>query len=134
MSSHDAPDKDTPEKDDQAAQSASGHDAAPLRSTFADDPDLQKVLQHFVDSLPPMVAQIADAFDRGALEDLRRLVHQVKGAGGGYGFAPISDRAASAEQRLRAGQSLEQVTSDVQALLGLIRQVEGYNRSREQVR
>jgi len=52
---------------------------APLRSDFHDDPDMKDIVRAFLEEIP-------------------RVVHQMKGAGGGYGFQEISNAAAQLEK------------------------------------
>ena len=70
--------------------------------------------------------EIADLLRDQSMEELRRIVHQLKGAGGGYGFAPITKFAAAAEQRIKSGDPLNAITAEVEALCRVLRSVEGY--------
>jgi HPt (histidine-containing phosphotransfer) domain-containing protein len=85
------------------------------------------VLDRFVSRLPERVSQIQHSLEEGDLDTLRQAVHNLKGAGSGYGFAPLTDQSARAEQALKAEQSLEQIRREVEQLVGLIRQVDGYD-------
>ncbi len=40
-----------------------------------------------------------------SFSDLQTLAHQLKGAGGGYGFAQITEAAGRLEQTLKSGAS-----------------------------
>jgi CheY-like chemotaxis protein len=71
----------------------------PLHSTLADDPQLGEVIPRFVRGLGARAAALQDAAEKHDFANLRRLAHQLKGAAGGYGFAPIT---AAAEHLLRA--------------------------------
>jgi signal transduction histidine kinase/CheY-like chemotaxis protein/HPt (histidine-containing phosphotransfer) domain-containing protein len=74
-----------------------------LHSSFAADPEMVEIIVRFVASLPERVAAIRAAA-RGAEPDvLLRLVHQLKGAAGGYGFGEIGVRAFDVEEALRGG-------------------------------
>jgi CheY-like chemotaxis protein len=101
--------------------------SAPLCSSLANDARVAKVLDRFISRLPERVAQIQGLLDGGDLENLRKAVHNLKGAGSGYGFAPLSEQSARAEDALRAQQSLDQVRQEVDQLLQLIRRVSGYD-------
>jgi len=105
--------------------------AEPLRSTLADEPRLGRLLQTFVGRLPARVATLEDLLRRQSVEELRHALHQLKGAGGGYGFAPISELAGRAERRIKEEPSIESVRRDVESLIALVRSVEGYDRARE---
>jgi CheY-like chemotaxis protein len=106
--------------------------SAPLCSSLANDTRVAKVLDRFVARLPERVTQIRSLLDGGDLENLRKAVHNLKGAGSGYGFAPLSEQSARAEDALRAQQSLDQVRQEVDQLLQLIRRVNGYDANAEQ--
>lgn len=75
----------------------SGEGAAPLYSSFADDPDMEELVAGFVERLPLQVHEIRSAVDEGDLGLVRRLAHQIKGAAGGYGFLPVSRDAEALE-------------------------------------
>ena len=108
-----------------------GAPTAPLCSSLAHDSRVAKVLDRFVSRLPERVSQIRQCLDAGDLEQLRQAVHNLKGAGSGYGFAPLSEQSARTEDALRAEQSLECVRREVEHLLQLIRRVQGYNAAAE---
>jgi hypothetical protein len=58
-------------------------------------------------------------------------VHQIKGAGGGYGFDEITQQAAAAERKLQQNEDLAIIQADLASLTTLIRSVEGYQSARE---
>jgi signal transduction histidine kinase/HPt (histidine-containing phosphotransfer) domain-containing protein/ActR/RegA family two-component response regulator len=70
---------------------------APLVSEFDDDPDLRDIVVTFCHELPGLVTDLRSARARGDLGLLKSLAHQLKGAGGGYGFQPITDAAGRIE-------------------------------------
>jgi len=69
----------------------------PLYSELADDPDLADVLEMFVNDLPERARRLREAVAAEDFETLRCLAHQLKGAGGGYGFGAITDAAREVE-------------------------------------
>ncbi len=77
-------------------------DAEPIYSAFRDDPDFQELLVDFVQSARERTATLSDAYQQGAVETLRTQAHQLKGAGGGYGFDDLSVVAADLEQACKA--------------------------------
>ena len=101
--------------------------AQSVRSTYADDADMREALNDFIKELPEKVQRMESLLAQQDLEQLRRIVHQLKGAGGGYGFASITQRAAAAEQRIKSQDSLNHIAVGIQDLIELIRSVEGYN-------
>ena len=98
----------------------------PLRSALAGDKRLGRILDKFVARLPERVAQIMTCLDSGDLETLRQAVHNLKGAGAGYGFGPLSEQAARAEETLKEIKSLEDIRRETESLISLIERVEGY--------
>jgi CheY-like chemotaxis protein/anti-sigma regulatory factor (Ser/Thr protein kinase) len=98
-----------------------------LCSEFADDPQMRELIEQFVCELPEVVQQIERLLDDGNIEDLRRAIHQLKGAGGGYGFTPITQLAARAEHTIKTHGSIAQVRQCVQELLEMIARVDGYS-------
>ena len=97
-----------------------------IRSTMLDDPDMREIIEQFVESLPQQVERMMELLRAQDLIQLRRAVHQLKGAGGGYGFDQITELAAVAEKRIQSNEPLEQVGAAVQELAGTIRSVEGF--------
>ena len=81
---------------DVAAKWASGKKEA-IASEFANDPDLASILDTFVEALPEKVAAMRLALGGGQHDELRRLAHQLKGAGGGYGYPSLTEAARALE-------------------------------------
>jgi signal transduction histidine kinase/CheY-like chemotaxis protein/HPt (histidine-containing phosphotransfer) domain-containing protein len=100
--------------------------AEKIHSEFAEDQDMREILGEFIAQLPVQVARMNDMLEQGNMADLRRAVHQLKGAGGGYGFPVITDQAATAEKLIKASASVEAVTSQVRDLIAVIESIEGY--------
>ncbi|MEM6312452.1 MAG: CHASE domain-containing protein [Planctomycetota bacterium] len=98
-----------------------------LVSEFSDDPVMASILPDFIAELPDRVASIELLRTAGDIEALTVLVHQLKGAGGGYGFPTITEHAAEAEQALRKDANAEETDKKVDALLALLRSVDGYD-------
>jgi signal transduction histidine kinase/CheY-like chemotaxis protein/HPt (histidine-containing phosphotransfer) domain-containing protein len=105
---------------------------ARIKSTHATDGKIAKLVERFVSRLPERVATIESLLRKNSLAELRHALHQLKGAGGGYGFSSISDMAGKAEEDIRQEASIEQVRKQVEELLTTVRQVDGYDPTREQ--
>lgn len=75
----------------------------PIRSIYADDPDMQELVEEFVSELPERARRLEEILDEADLVELQRLAHQLKGAGGGYGFPQITEAAAALEMGLKGG-------------------------------
>lgn len=72
--------------------------AAPVHSEFADDPDYREILDLFGEALPERCRSLVDAFRQGKTTELASLAHQLKGAGGGFGFHELTGLASDLEQ------------------------------------
>ena len=77
-----------------------------IRSVFAGDPDMAELIVDFVGSIQDRLDEMTAAFESGDSDSLRRISHQLKGAGGGYGFGQVSVAANDVEQMLVNGASL----------------------------
>jgi signal transduction histidine kinase/CheY-like chemotaxis protein/HPt (histidine-containing phosphotransfer) domain-containing protein len=86
----------------------------------------------FVGRLPARVDSLRKLLDEGPAEELHRTIHQLKGAGGGFGFPEITTTAARAEQAVKAGDAIDDVQRAVTELIDVIRSVSGYDRASEQ--
>jgi len=116
---------------DAPASTVSAANGETLASTYASDPDMREVIEEFVGRLPSQVFGIRRLLEEKNLEELRRAVHQMKGAGGGYGFADITTYAAKAEQAVKEGCPLEKISAEVESLVQLVRRVQGYQATNE---
>ncbi|HZK80950.1 MAG TPA: response regulator, partial [Humisphaera sp.] len=103
-----------------------------LRSEFINEPAVQRLLEKFVERLPERVTTLKTLMEEQNLQALRQAVHQLKGAGGGYGFPRITEAAAVAEDHIRGQADLESIRQDIEALVATVRSVHGYDRNREQ--
>ena len=72
-------------QEDQAEQT--------IQSEFDDDPALAEVLDQFVAGLPGQAKQMRAALANGCFEELQRLAHRLRGAGGSYGYPALSEAA-----------------------------------------
>lgn len=99
---------------------------SPLFSNFATDPDMAELVEEFVGVLPERVRSIEEAVQTQDLEGLRRLVHQLKGASGGYGFDVIGQAAASLEASAKAAGSISELNSKVRELIALCQRAKAH--------
>ena len=88
-------------------------------SRLGRDPDLADILQSFVEEMPTRVTKLLHHMDDGNWEELRRTVHQLKGAAGSYGFEPLSPAANKVERAIREEGSEEQIRESVMELVEL---------------
>jgi CheY-like chemotaxis protein len=79
------------------------------------DPDIQDLVPKFLDNLRIHAEEISDLASSGDFEAVRRLGHNMKGTGKGYGFAVISSYGASLEQAAnrQAGAEIERLAREL---------------------
>ena len=102
-----------------------------LKSSFDDDPDMKEAIEEFVASLPQRVAALNRHYRERRLSDLRRVLHQLNGSGGSYGYDGVTELAAQAEIALNANYSLVTIREALDLLITLVRTIEGYQRDLE---
>lgn len=83
----------------------------PIYSPLASDPGLRDLLEMFVSTLPQRLQKLHQLAQEQDWEGLRRLAHQLKGAAGSYGYAPLSVTAAQLESVCRHDRDPDQVSS-----------------------
>lgn len=76
----------------------------PIRSSFADDPEMREIVAYFVAEVPTRLLELRAAWDAGDRSRVRTIAHQIKGAAGGYGFAQIGESAAELEAAIARGE------------------------------
>lgn len=98
-------------------------DLSPLRSEYANDPDMAELVEAFLAELPQRVSDVTGAFRSGDADRLKRISHQIKGSAGGYGFPTVGEAAARLEHALRDAANptsvLGGLQKEVQALVDL---------------
>jgi PAS domain S-box-containing protein len=104
-----------------------------IRSSEAGNPRIQKIIPEFVDGLPGEVRKMIDLLDRNDLPALQKIVHQLRGSSGGYGFDPIGALASNAEESIKANKAVEAITAEINSLIEMIRRIEGYDESKASV-
>jgi HPt (histidine-containing phosphotransfer) domain-containing protein len=62
------------------------------------DPDLEDLIPGFLNNRRNDVTQIRASLQSGDYPKIRLIGHSMKGAGGGYGFDPITDYGDDLEQ------------------------------------
>jgi len=66
------------------------------------DPDLEDLIPGFLQNRARDVGSIRDLLKQRDYDAIKILGHSMKGAGGGYGFDPITDFGARIEQAATA--------------------------------
>lgn len=64
-----------------------------------DDPAFRTIVDRFVAEIPNRVGNLRAAVDGQRFGEAQRLAHQLKGAGGSFGFDAITAAAASVENQ-----------------------------------
>jgi PAS domain S-box-containing protein len=72
-----------------------------IHSAFHDDPDMAGIIAQFVGQLPQRLGDMRQAAANNQWDVLHRLAHQLKGAGGSYGYACLTDAARELESHAR---------------------------------
>ena len=94
-----------PEPQDLPAEAATAPTKAPsdeaIASTFRDDPDLAGIIAEFIGQLPQRLVEMRQAAANNQWDALLRAAHQLKGAGGSYGYACLSEAARELESHAK---------------------------------
>lgn len=74
---------------------------SPVYSEFADDPDFCDLLGMFLESLNERRSELDSLFQKRQWDTLGQVAHQIKGAGGGYGFPGLTRKASGLEEAVK---------------------------------
>lgn len=80
----------------------SSRDTTVVYSDFCSDPEYRGLLELFAEALPERRRRLTAAFRSGSFQELRTLAHQLKGAGGGFGFPDLTRCAAELESACKS--------------------------------
>jgi len=92
-------------------------------SEFHHDPDMTEIIGEFVSQLPERLVEMRQAAENGLWDRLQRMAHQMKGAGGGYGYPALTRVARELETHARR-RDREATVLDLAALTGLCRSIQ----------
>ncbi len=115
-----APDVAEPPPSADAAASQVDGDA--LRSDYANDPDLVELIEDFVGRLDDIAGAMTQALRANDFEGLQSQAHQMKGAGGLYGFPTVSSTAALLETAAKS-KDAEAATLSLSQLCALFQAI-----------
>jgi signal transduction histidine kinase/CheY-like chemotaxis protein len=90
-----------------------------LVSTLAADDDMKDLVRRYALDLPKKSSAIVDAAEGSQLEVLARLVHQLSGSAGSYGFPTITEAARAVEQGVSGAVDRDTLRSRVRTLATL---------------
>jgi signal transduction histidine kinase/HPt (histidine-containing phosphotransfer) domain-containing protein len=102
-----------------------------IQSSLAHIPRMKKIIAEFLQDLPGDVEKMLNLLQGKELSELKTLVHQLRGAGGGYGFDSLSELAQAAEESILAADNLQTIRKKINELINMIRHIEGYDESKE---
>jgi len=95
----------------------------PVHSSFATDPEMIEIVREFALELPGRADHLEKLVSAGALDELRVMAHQLKGAGGGYGFEEITQLAAAVERAIHEKRDRQEIDGRTDELCKLLRAV-----------
>jgi histidine phosphotransfer protein HptB len=90
-----------------------------IYSALATDPDLADLVEMFVGEMPKRIATLSEQLGGEDWDGLRRTAHQLKGAAGSYGFAPMTPVAGKVESAIRDGEPESNIRQSVAELVDL---------------
>ncbi|MFN7874449.1 MAG: Hpt domain-containing protein [Pirellula sp.] len=91
--------------------------SCPLYSNLAGDPDFSDLLHDFVNNLSHRQQSLKECLDKNEPERLTRIIHQLKGACGGYGFPTLTEAARILEDHLRQVRSLDEIRTEIEVFI-----------------
>lgn len=71
------------------------------------DPGMIDIVTEFVVGLAGRIREMRSAYEQRDYSRLAMLAHRLKGAGGSYGYPPISALASEMESEFRAGRATD---------------------------
>lgn len=87
----------------------------PLDTLLADQ-SFRILVGRFVSGLPERLAELEATATEGHLQEVQRLTHQLKGAGGGLGFEQLTEPARAVEALAESGAPIEEVMAAIERL------------------
>ncbi len=96
-------------------------DTSPVFSSVSDEFHMTERVEEFVGNLQHRIQAIEQAVASNSPADLARLAHQLKEAGGGFGFETIGATAAALEQSAKAAGCVSDVAAEVTELISMCR-------------
>ncbi len=82
-------------------------------SQLAGNEDFTPLLQQFISEIPERISHIDLALAADDVELLKRIVHQLKGACGGYGFPSLTEEAFALEKVMDNKTSVKNFESEM---------------------
>ena len=96
----------------------------PIESTIKDDePAVMELIQQFLMRLKQDIDQLKSAANKASWQDVKKISHDIKGGGGGFGYPMLSEVAAKIQFQL-AGENYTAVRSLVDELDHLYKRID----------
>ena len=87
------------------------------------DPDLEELIPGFLENRVRDISNLKNAVGSRDFETLRSVGHSLKGVGGGYGFARITELGAALETAAKSGD-LAAISQHIEELADYLQKVE----------
>lgn len=110
-----------------------GNESGDRKFNQENEEEMHELICEFVNSLPDYVNLLDDALDRQNWSELKSIVHQIKGLGGGFGFQELTDISHKIEVQFKEGNTAI-VQSDIADLIDRIEQIIENNSGRFETR
>lgn len=92
-------------------------------SLLESDPDLQDIVVLFTQEMSERIETLKKYWRDKDYPGLQRFTHQLKGAGGSHGFAPLSVAASNLENCLKTKAEESEIEKSLDALIAICRRV-----------
>ena len=91
-------------------------------SLLAEEPDLIDLIDKFIVRVPVMRDDINHAFTANDNDELARIIHQLKGVGGGYGYPKLTELCANMEEKIESqdGEGVAILINDLNSMVDKI--------------
>jgi len=94
-----------------------------IHSVLSKDPDLQNIVQLFVNEMPQRIQKLLAEYEQKDWERLSGTAHQLKGAAGSYGFGEVSPVAAHLEQAAKSHTDENEILTTLNELVRICERV-----------
>ncbi|MEW6074524.1 MAG: ATP-binding protein [Planctomycetota bacterium] len=101
----------------RAAPPGDGRPADAASFSLAGNPRFAPLVKRYVGSFPVQAERIRAAHAAGELDEVRTLVHRIRGTASNYGFPAITAAAGACEEAIREGKAAPEIATALEALL-----------------
>jgi PAS domain S-box-containing protein len=100
--------------------------AGTIVSSMNDNPRMLPIIAEFVAGFATEIETLKDLIKDEDLMPLRRVVHQLRGTGGGYGFEAITEWAGKIEDSINAADIPQLIHDQVNSLIDVMQRCQGF--------